>query len=72
MLVVFQFAISIALTVCTAVMYGQTSYARSMDLGYSVDSKLVLYGLGSSGPRDQREAIVEQLSRLPRVRSVVP
>ena len=70
-LVVFQFAISIGLTVCTVVMYGQTSYARSMDLGYSVDGKLILHGLGASDARSQQDAIVEQLSRLPQVRSVV-
>jgi putative ABC transport system permease protein len=70
-LVVFQFAISIGLTVCTVVMYGQTIYARSMDLGYEVDGKLVLHGMSSSGARGQKEAILEQLLRIPQVSSVV-
>ena len=70
-LVVLQFAISIGLTICTVVMHGQTLYARSLDLGYSVDRKLILHGLSSSGASGQQQAIIEQLSRLPQVQSVV-
>ena len=33
-LVVAQFAVSIALIICTAVIYGQTVYARTIDPGY--------------------------------------
>lgn len=36
-LVVAQFAVSIGLIVCTAVIYGQTVYARSVDPGYQRD-----------------------------------
>lgn len=41
-LVVFQFAISIGLIVCTAVVYGQTIYARSIDIGFDPQNKLVV------------------------------
>ena len=36
-LVVLQFAVSIGLIICTAVIYGQTVYARSVDPGYKRD-----------------------------------
>ena len=36
-LVVGQFAVSIGLIICTAVIYGQTVYARSVDPGYKRD-----------------------------------
>ena len=69
-LVVFQFAVSIGLSICTAVIYAQTLYARNMDLGYDVDHKLVLHGISASGTSDQN-VMVDKLSRIPGVRSVV-
>jgi putative ABC transport system permease protein len=36
-LVVGQFAVSIGLIICTAVIYGQTVYARTVDPGYKRD-----------------------------------
>jgi putative ABC transport system permease protein len=39
-LVVLQFAVSIGLIICTAVIYGQTVYARSVDPGYKRDHLL--------------------------------
>jgi putative ABC transport system permease protein len=33
-LVVVQFAISIGLLICTAIVYGQTVYAKTLDMGY--------------------------------------
>ncbi len=50
-LVVFQFAVSIGLIICTAVVYGQTVFARSVDPGYKRDHILQ----------------VEELSRAPAV-----
>jgi putative ABC transport system permease protein len=70
-LVVFQFAVSIALGICTAVVYAQTLYARSMDVGYSVEQKLVIHGLSASAIRDQKQVIVDQLARIPGVSNVV-
>ncbi len=70
-LVVFQFAISIGLGICTAVIYSQTLYARSMDVGYDVSNKLVLHGLSSSEVSNKKQVIVDQLIRIPGVESVV-
>ncbi|MFB3084312.1 MAG: ABC transporter permease, partial [Gammaproteobacteria bacterium] len=71
LLVVFQFAASIGLAVCTLVIFGQTQYARNMDVGYSYDSKLVLSGLGSAGALDQHDALINELSAIAGVKSVV-
>ncbi|MCZ6504002.1 MAG: ABC transporter permease [Gammaproteobacteria bacterium] len=71
LLVVFQFAVSIGLAVCTVVIYAQTLYARNMDVGYSYDNKMILNGLGSSSARDQQEAILNELATIPGVKSVV-
>jgi putative ABC transport system permease protein len=70
-LVVFQFAISIGLIVCTAVIYAQTLYARNMDVGYTYESKLALLGMGRDELETDREAIAEAIRKLPGVESVV-
>jgi putative ABC transport system permease protein len=71
MLVIFQFSVSIGLAVCTVVIYGQTLYARSMDVGYSYEDKMVLSGLNSAEARDQKDAILNELLTIPGVKSVV-
>ncbi len=70
-LVVFQFAISIGLVICTAVVYGQTIYARSLDLGYNYDGKLALTSMESIQTPEQVETVRQALSQLPGVSSVV-
>lgn len=70
-LVVFQFAVSIGLAVCTVVIYAQTTYARNMDVGYTVENKLVLNGFGSAGATDQQQAIVNELLTISGVKDVV-
>ena len=67
-LVIFQFAISITLTVSTAVVYGQTLFANSMDMGYESGGKLVL-STRSAG--DNVDAMKQQISSLSGVSSVV-
>jgi putative ABC transport system permease protein len=71
LLVVFQFAVSIGLAVCTVVIAAQTLYARNMDVGYSFDSKLVLNGLASTGAQGQQQAIINELLTVPGVKDVV-
>ncbi len=69
-LVVFQFAISIGLVICTAVVYGQTVYARTMDLGYNTQGKLALTNLGTVQTPEKLEAIRSALSKISSVSSV--
>ena len=45
-LVVAQFAVSIGLIICTAVVYAQTFYARTADPGYRRDGLLQVDGIG--------------------------
>ncbi len=71
LLVIFQFAASIGLAVCTVVIYAQTSYARSMDVGYNYENKIVLSGLGATAAVDQRQTIVNELTAIEGVEHVV-
>lgn len=66
-LVVFQFAVSIGLIICTAVIYGQTVFARHVDPGYKRDHILQVEELGRAQLISQHETIVNQMSRLPGV-----
>lgn len=70
-LVVFQFAISIGLIICTIVVYGQTLYAQSVDLGYSKENKLAVTSIDDLASQDQVEPMRAALARLPGVESVV-
>jgi putative ABC transport system permease protein len=67
-LVVVQFATSISLVICTAVIYGQTIYAQSVDVGYVSENKLVL-SIRNAG--DNRESLRQELLNLPEIESVV-
>ena len=58
-LVVAQFAVSIGLIICTAVIYAQTLYARTADAGYRRDGLLQLQGMGAP----QASAVAETLKR---------
>ena len=66
-LVVMQFAVSIGLIICTAVIYGQTVYARSVDPGYNRDNILQLDELGRAQLFPKGEMIVNQMKRIPGV-----
>ena len=67
-LVVFQFAISIALIVCTATIYTQTVYARTFDLGYQHDNRLILKGLGDLPAEEVAATLKSEIAKLPGVR----
>jgi putative ABC transport system permease protein len=67
-LVVFQFAISIGLIVCTAVVYVQTIYARTMDLGFDAEGRVVVQALSDLPSGELRETLKKEVSALPGVR----
>jgi putative ABC transport system permease protein len=69
-LVVFQFAISIALIVCTGVVYGQTVYARSIELGFDSSHKLVVDDLTDVPASEVIEPLGKEIAALPGVRGV--
>jgi putative ABC transport system permease protein len=66
-LVVLQFAVSIGLIICTAVIYGQTVYARNVDPGYKRDHILQMEETGRAQLYNRVEGFVEQVKRVPGV-----
>jgi putative ABC transport system permease protein len=69
-LVVMQFAVSIGLIICTAVIYGQTVYARSVDPGFKRDGILQVDELSRYQLFDKGKMIVDQMKRVPGVTAV--
>lgn len=69
-LVVGQFAVSIGLIICTAVIYGQTVYARSVDPGYKRDHILQVDNMSRYQLLSKGEMIVQQMKRIPGVVAV--
>ncbi|MCW3849442.1 ABC transporter permease [Sphingomonas sp. LB-2] len=69
-LVVGQFAVSIGLIVCTAVVYTQTVYARTVDPGYKRDHILQVDELSRYVVLGKGETLVAQASRIPGVKAV--
>ena len=65
-----QFAVSIGLIICTAVIYGQTVYARTVDPGYNRDHILQVEELGRAQLWPKAEGIVEQMQAGSRRRAV--
>lgn len=66
-LVVFQFAISIALIVATTIVYAQMNFIQNMDLGYNKEKLLVINGTARQGIAEQQVALKAELERLPGV-----
>jgi putative ABC transport system permease protein len=69
-LVVLQFAVAIALIICTAIIYAQTLYARSADPGYRVPGLLFVAYPELIGGREQIETFMRRLDAIPGVTSV--
>jgi len=69
-LVVFQFAISIALIICTTVIYVQTRYARSFELGFAKADRLTFTGLGDLPSKEARATLKREIAAVPGVREV--
>ncbi|TMJ20260.1 MAG: FtsX-like permease family protein [Alphaproteobacteria bacterium] len=69
-LVVAQFAVSIGLIICTAVVYAQTVYARTVDPGYHRDGLIQIENLGRRQLETRADSIAEEMSHVPGVISV--
>ncbi|MDP5281253.1 ABC transporter permease [Sphingomonas sp. DG1-23] len=70
LLVVGQFAVSIGLIICTAIVYSQTIYARTMDAGYRRDGLLQVHGLDAPQVEPVARSIMDEVRRVPGVTSV--
>ena len=66
-LVVFQFAVSVALIAGTAIAYQQLDYLQTADLGFDKEA-LVTVDINNTG--DQLDAMTQQFERMPGVQAV--
>ncbi len=69
-LVVGQFAVSIGLIICTAVVYLQTSYARNADPGFDRERLVQIDGLNRYQLLNSGRAIAERMKRVEGVEAV--
>jgi putative ABC transport system permease protein len=69
-LVVAQFAVSIGLIICTAVVYAQTVYARTSDPGYNRSGLLQVEGINRRQIIPLGDTLVREVERIPGVTSV--
>jgi putative ABC transport system permease protein len=69
-LVVAQFAVSIGLIICTAVVYGQTVHARTADPGFKRDGLMEVENLNRRQLIDRTEQIARRIERIPGVVAV--
>jgi putative ABC transport system permease protein len=69
-LVVAQFSVSIGLIICTAVVYAQTVYARTLDPGYHRDGLLQSENFGRRQLTGRADMIAQEMARVPGVVSV--
>jgi putative ABC transport system permease protein len=63
-LVLFQFAISLVLIICTIVIYSQLGYIRSKDVGYNRENILVL-PFASENFKDKYMIVKDELKSIP-------
>jgi putative ABC transport system permease protein len=63
-LVVAQFAVSIGLIICTAIVYSQTVHARTTDPGFRRDGILQVGGLNRRQLVERGEAIAREIARV--------
>ena len=69
-LVVFQFAATVILVVCTAVVYGQTDYMKSRDLGLDQEHVVVMpIGFADLSLPERYEAVKTRFAEHPNVLS---
>ena len=69
-LVVVQFAVSIALIICTAIIHAQALYARSVDPGYRAPGLLYVLYPELIGGQSQVESFMRRLGAVQGVQSV--
>lgn len=69
-LVVFQFALSIALMISTGIVYSQLDYMRNKDLGFQKEQQLILSYHGDTEVRQKLSTIQQTLLQHPDVLSV--
>jgi putative ABC transport system permease protein len=64
LLVIGQFAVTIALIICTSIIYFQTRHARSADAGYQREGLLIVENLGRKSAAAAAETLQREVGRL--------
>lgn len=67
-LVVLQFSVAIGLILSTVIVYNQTRFAQTMDLGYEKAGKIIVRGLNGDQAKDKAVAFEQEVEKLPGVR----
>lgn len=70
LLVVSQFAVSIGLIICTAIVYSQTMYARTMDAGYTREGLIQVDGVAAPQIGNVATTLRDEIRRIPGVTAV--
>jgi putative ABC transport system permease protein len=63
-LVVGQFAVSIALMICTSIIYAQAEYARTADPGYRRDGLIQIDNIGRAAMAPVLDALLRELGQV--------
>ena len=69
-LVIAQFAISIGLMICTAIVYAQTVHARTADPGFRRDGLLQIENIGRRQVNERAESLIAEIRRVEGVADV--
>ncbi len=69
-LVILQFAISAVLIIGTAIIYLQTDFARSRELGFSTEDTILVRGLADPQVASSQESFKNRVAQLPGVTEV--
>ena len=69
-LVVAQFAVSIGLMICTAIVYAQTVHARTADPGFRRDGLLQIENIGRRQVAERADSLINELRRIDGVTNV--
>jgi putative ABC transport system permease protein len=69
-LVIAQFAVSIGLIICTAVVYAQTIHARTADPGFERQGLMQVEGISRRQLANRLDALIGEIGRVPGVTSV--
>jgi len=69
-LVVAQFAVSIGLIVCTAIVYSQTRFARTADPGYQRQGLIQATGFNRKLIAQQTDVVLAEMAKVPGVKAV--
>jgi putative ABC transport system permease protein len=69
LLVVFQFAVSIGLIICTAIIYAQTVYARTADPGYQRQGLIQIDNVNRRAVRPVAKTLLHEISGVEGVKS---